>query len=54
MCSQIKKREGRDLLVTYFVPDDIGGYQKEGKSYFIDSVEIMKSISKPEIKKVGR
>ena len=54
VCLQIKKQEGRDVLVTYFVPDDLEGYQKEKKSFFIDQVEILKQISKPVIKRIGR
>ena len=41
-------------MVTYFVPDDLGGYQKEEKSYYIDPIEILKPISRPEIQKIGR
>ena len=44
VCLQIKKKTGRDTLVTYFVQDDLGGYQKEEKSYYIDTVEIIKPI----------
>ena len=54
VCLQIKKQSGRDILVTYFVPDDLGGYQKEEKCYYIDSVEIIKQISRPIVKKIGR
>ena len=50
----MKKREGRDVFVTYFVPDELGGYQKEKKSYYIDRLEIMGTISRPVFKRVGR
>ena len=49
-----KEQSGRDIFVTYFVPDDLGGYQKEEKSYYIDSVEIIKHISRLTVKKIGR
>ena len=54
VCLQVKKQSGRDILVTYFVTDDLGGYQKEEKSYYIDSIEIIKQISRPIVKKIGR
>ena len=54
VCPQIKKREGRDVFVTYFIPDDLGGYQKEKKSYYIDRVEILGKISRPVFKRVRR
>ena len=40
--------------MTYFIPDFLGGYQKEKKSNYIDGVEILKQISRPVIKKIGR
>ena len=54
VCLQIKKRKGRDVLITYFVPDNLGGYQKEKKSFYIDQLEIMNKISRPVIKRIGR
>ena len=54
VCLQIKKREGRDVLVTYFILDNLGGYQKEKKSFYIDRLEIMNKISRPVIKRIGR
>ena len=37
-----------------FGPDNFGGYQPELKSFYIDELEIIKTISKPLRKKLGR
>ena len=50
----MRRIEQRDILITYFVPDDFGGYQAEHKSFYIDELEIIKRISKPQRKKIDR
>ena len=42
------------MLVHYFVPDDLGGYQQEQQSYYIDKKDILKPIKRPEVKRIGR
>ena len=54
VCLQMRKREKRDILVTYYVPNDLGGYQPEHKPFYIDKLEILKRISRPQRKKIGR
>ena len=54
ICIHVYRSTRRQTLVMYFVPDDLGGYQKEEKSYYIDPIEILKPISRPEIKRIGR
>ena len=41
------------MLVHYFVPDDLGGYQQEQQSYYIDKKDILKPIKRPEVKRIG-
>ena len=41
------------MLVHYFVPDDLGGYQQEQQSYYIDKKDILKPIKRPEVKHIG-
>ena len=39
--------------MNYFVPDCLGGYQKEKRVYFITNREIIKILKKPELKRIG-
>ena len=41
------------MLVYYFVPDDLGGYQQEQQSYYIDKKDILNPIKRPEVKCIG-
>ena len=41
-------------MICYWYADDLGGYQMESRDYFISKNEIVKTLKKPEIKKIGR
>ena len=42
-------------MIHYWYADDLGGYQMESRDYnFISKNEIVKTLKKPEIKKIGR
>ena len=40
-------------MIRYWYADDLGGYQIESKDCFISKNEIVKTLKKPEIKKIG-
>ena len=41
-------------MIHYWYADDLGGYQMESRDYFISKNEIVKTLQKPVIKKIGR
>ena len=42
------------MLIHYFVPDELGGYQREDQQYYIGNEDIVKLLKSPNIKRIGR
>ena len=38
------------MLIHYFVPDDLGGYQREERKYYIGNEDVVKILKSPNIK----
>ena len=51
--TKIVEKKKREMLVHYFVPDDLGPYQQEQQSYYIDKKDILKPIKRLEVKRIG-
>ena len=41
------------MLIRYFVPDDLGGYQREEQKYYIGNEDFVKILKSPNIKCIG-
>ena len=42
-----------EMLIHYFVPDDLGGYQREEQKYYIGNEDVVKILKSPNIKRIG-
>ena len=42
------------MQIHYFVPDDLGGYQREEQKYYIGNEDVVKILKSPNIKRIGR
>ena len=41
-------------MIHYWMADNLGGYQMESCDYFIRNKDIIRSILRPNMKKIGR
>ena len=41
-------------MIRYWIEDDLGGFQMESCDYFIRNTDIIRSILRPTLRKVGR
>ena len=54
VCMEILGKKKREMLIHYFVPDDIRGYQREERKYYIGNEDVVKILKSPNIKRIGR
>ena len=45
--NEINEKKHRATLINYYIPDDLGGIQKEKKTFFIDNCDIVKPVKQP-------
>ena len=43
----INEKKHHEMLINYFILDDLGGYQKEKKTSHIDNCDIVKPLKQP-------
>ena len=43
----INEKKHHEMLINYFIPDDLGGFQKEKKTFFIDNCDIVNPLKQP-------
>ena len=41
-------------MIRYWMEDGLGGYQMETRDYFIKNTDIIRSILRPTLRKIGR
>ena len=41
-------------MIRYWIEDDLGGFQMESRNYFIRNTDLIRSILRPTLRKVGR
>ena len=51
---QIRQKRTSDSMIRYWMADNLGGYQMESRNYFIRNKDIIHSILRPIMKKIGR
>ena len=51
---QIRQKKHSESMIRYWIEDNLGGYQMESRDYFIRNTDIIRSILRPTLQKVGR
>ena len=51
---QIRQKKHSESMIRYWIEDNLGGYQMESRDYFIRNTDIIRSILRPTLRKVGR
>ena len=51
---QIGKKKYSESMICYWMEDGLGGYQMETRDYFIKNTDIIRSILRPTLHKIGR
>ena len=51
---QIRQKRTSDSMIHYWMADNLGSFQMESRDYFIRNKDIIRSILRPNMKKIGR